>query len=164
MQEIRIRPYDASDRDACARLWAQLVEHHRRLYDDKSVGPGDPYAALDDYLRTARAWVAEQDGRVVGLAGTVPTGAKAELEPVVVDRDVRRRGVGRLLVDAAIADALAHGAQQVFVRPVARNTEAIRFFHACGLDVLTRVELAAGLRAGEPRPAGEDVAGRPFRA
>jgi N-acetylglutamate synthase-like GNAT family acetyltransferase len=159
VQESRIRPYDAGDRDACARLWAQLVEHHRQLYEVETLRA----AALDDYLRTARAWIAEQDGRVVGFAGTVLTGAKAELEPVVVDRDVRRRGVGRLLVEAAIADALAHGAQQVFVRPVARNTEAIRFFHACGLDVLTRVELAAGLRAGEARPAGEDVAGRPFR-
>jgi GNAT superfamily N-acetyltransferase len=162
VSEIRIRPYCPEDRDACARLWDQLVEHHRWLYEDDAVGGDDP-AALDDYLRTARAWVAEHDGRVVGLAGTIATGAKVEVEPVFVDRDVRRRGVGRLLVEAAVADALAHGAQQVFVRPVARNAEAIRFFHACGLDVLTRVELATGLRAGESRPAGEDVAGRPFR-
>jgi N-acetylglutamate synthase-like GNAT family acetyltransferase len=161
--EIRIRPYHADDRDACARLWAQLVEHHRGLYDDESLGAGDPAAALDDYLRTARAWVAEQGGRVVGLAGTIATDPKAELEPVVVDRNVRGRGVGRLLVEAAVADALVHGAQQVFVRPVARNAEAIRFFHACGLDVLTRVELATGLRAGEAQPSDQQVAQRRFR-
>jgi N-acetylglutamate synthase-like GNAT family acetyltransferase len=101
--------------------------------------------------------------QVVGIAGTVATGSKAELEPVVVDRTARRRGIGRLLVEAAVADALAQGAQQVFVRPAARNVDAIRFFHACGLDVLTRVELAAELRAGTPQSTGERIAGRPFR-
>jgi N-acetylglutamate synthase-like GNAT family acetyltransferase len=161
---VHIRPYRPSDRNACLALWVELTERHRDLYDDRSVGSADPEGTLDEYLRTSRAWVAERDGKVVGLAGAIGLGSKAELEPVVVTANARGQGIGRRLVRAAVSDALAHGAAHVFARPVARNLDAIRFFHACGLDVLTRVELATGLRAGEPRAASDQrLADRLFR-
>jgi N-acetylglutamate synthase-like GNAT family acetyltransferase len=163
VSEIRIRPYHAADRNACVALWLELTERHRDLYDDRSVGIDGAAKALDASLRTSRVWVAERDGQVVGLAGTIAVGSKAELEPVVVTANARGRGIGRRLVQVAVSDALDRGAGQVFARPVARNLDAIRFLHACGLDVLTRVELATSLRAGEPRPFDQRLAERPFR-
>jgi N-acetylglutamate synthase-like GNAT family acetyltransferase len=149
-----IRRYKPSDLAACRLLWSQLAAHHRELYDDPAIGGADPGARFDEHLEHAeRVWVAEVDGEVVGLAATVPRGRKAELEPVVVSPLHRRGGLGRRLVDAAVRDARALGAEQVLVRPVARNAEAIRFFQAVGFSVLVRLELTDALRAGSPRPA-----------
>jgi N-acetylglutamate synthase-like GNAT family acetyltransferase len=109
-----------------ACVWGELAAYHSALYDAVALATRDPAAAVDAYLEVGRLWIANEDDQVVGIAGTVATGSTAELEPVVVDRTARRRGIGRLLVEAAVADALAQGAQQVFVRPAARNVDAIR--------------------------------------
>jgi ribosomal protein S18 acetylase RimI-like enzyme len=163
--EAVVRPYEPNDRDACRALWVQLTEWHRQLYDDQTLGGADPGRAFDDHLAALgaeRIWVAELEGRVLGLAGLVAQGPKAELEPVVVHTGFRGRGLGRKLAEATVAAAREAGFQQVVVRPVGRNTDAIRFFHALGFDVLGRVDLRLDLAAVDRR-AGERVAGRTLR-
>jgi N-acetylglutamate synthase-like GNAT family acetyltransferase len=151
---IVIRRYEPHDRAACRLLWSELVAHHRELYDDSTTGGSDPGDQFDEHLRLVgadRVWIAELDGSVVGMAATVPQGQKAELEPVVVSSTHRRGGYGRRLVEAAVTDARDRGADQVYVRPVGRNTEAIRFFQAVGFGVVARVELTDALRSAPPR-------------
>ena len=159
-----IRRYRPEDVTGCRALWEELTSWHRELYADASIGGAAPGAYFDRHLEEAgldRVWIADLDGAVVGLAATVPRGEKAELEPVVVAHDHRRHGVGRRLVEAAVADALARGARQVFVRPTARNETAIRFFAALRFDVLSRLELA--LADEFPRREGERIAGAALR-
>jgi N-acetylglutamate synthase-like GNAT family acetyltransferase len=159
-----VRPYAAHDLAGCRALWTELTGWHRELYADPAIGGADPGRGFDAYLadaHSAQIWVAERDGVVVGLAGLLLNGEKGELEPIVVSGLWRRRGVGRLLAETAVTAARELGLRQVFVRPVGRNADAIRFFHALGFDVLGRVDLRLDLDQRSRHP-GERVAGREF--
>ncbi|HET7856855.1 MAG TPA: GNAT family N-acetyltransferase [Gaiellaceae bacterium] len=143
-----------------------LARRHRDLYDDPSIGGDDPGSAFDGYLQDfadARLWVADRAGEVVGFTGLIIRGRRAEIEPVVVSSAARRQGVGRRLVEAAVATVHEEGVEQIRARPVARNAEAIGFFHELGFTALGHVELLADFArpAGYWRP-GERLAGRDF--
>ena len=166
MAEIAVRPYEPRDRDACTELWAQLTEWHRELYEDDSIGGGDLTVWFDRYLaeeRPEHVWVAEREGRVVGFVGALRRGERWELEPIVVERSERGCGVGLTLATTLIDAAKAEGLRGVEVRPVARNTSALRFFHGLGFDVLGQLELTLDLVKPERWRAGERLADRDFR-
>lgn len=163
-QDVTIRAYEDDDLSACRALWSELTQTHRDLYDDQSFGGDDPGRGFDRYLaqdRPERLWVAEADGRVIGLAGLLVTEGRAELEPIVVAGDARDGGAGRRLAEAVVASARELGFPRIRVRPVGRNTEAIRFFHSVGFDVLGRVDLRLDLEEIR-RLSGERIAGRDF--
>ena len=162
---MRVRRYEARDADACRLLWTELTEWHRRIYDRPSIGGEDPAAAFDDHAADAELWVAEEHGRVVGLAGLLLDGDRGEIEPVVVAEAARGAGVGRALVEAVVAACRTRGLRQLRVRPVARNAAAVAFFHGLGFDVIGRVDLLVDLvpRDEGPWADGERLAGRDFR-
>jgi hypothetical protein len=39
---VDVREYQSSDLDECRRLYGQLVEHHRNIYHDQTIGGADP--------------------------------------------------------------------------------------------------------------------------
>jgi len=161
-----VRGYRPQDLDACRNLWVELTDWHRTIYEAPYIGGDDPGAQFDDHLDKVGAsnvWVADDGGRIVGMAGLIPVDAEAELEPLVVTAEVRGRGFGRMLADAVRQHALDSGYQTLSVRPVARNESALRFFHACGFTVLGHLELMADLRTdAHPWRRGETVGGRDF--
>jgi GNAT superfamily N-acetyltransferase len=137
--EIEVRDYRDSDYRACRGLWVELTEHHRRLYDDPTIGGDDPGAGLDGYLATPQrvaSWVAEVSGRVAGLTGLFDHGSSGEVEPVVVTEAMRGAGIGRALIGRAVDEAARRDWEYVAIRPVARNASAIRAFHASGFQAL----------------------------
>jgi GNAT superfamily N-acetyltransferase len=163
---VVVRGYRPCDLGACRALWAELTETHRELYDDPTIGGEDPGRQFDAHLAATgpdRIWVAEAGGQVIGLAGMLLDGDRAELEPVVVARSNRGAGVGRLLASAVIEAARAAGARRLAVRPTGRNAAAIQFLHGIGFDVLGRVELQTDL-VERPRRRGERIADRDFLA
>jgi N-acetylglutamate synthase-like GNAT family acetyltransferase len=163
---VSVRRYEPQDLDECRSLWSDLTQWHRNLYADESIGGEEPGKAFDAHLQEVgrdRVWVAELDGRVVGLAGMIVCGHKVELEPLSVRAGCRGAGVGRALAEKVLAEAGALGARQVFVRPTGRNAQALQVFHALGFDVLARVELVCDLTADERWRQGEQLAGRAFR-
>ena len=92
-----IREYRPSDFDACRALWNELTEHHRDIYDDRSIGGADPGQGFETYLghpKRRASWVAELDGQVIALAGLLVQGEEGELEPVVVSLTHRSKGIG----------------------------------------------------------------------
>lgn len=165
-----IRPYEPSDVDACRRLWVELTEHHRRIYDDPTIGGDDPAAHFtDNYLATPErvaTWVATgNDNRVVGLAGLFDHGESGEVEPVVVSEAARGKGIGRLLLETVIDESRRRGHDWIAIRPVARNIESITAFHSVGFQTLGGfVDLTLDLR---PRRhewhEGGSLHGLPFR-
>ena len=165
---VSIRPYEPRDLDGCRELWVELTEWHRSIFETPSIGGDDPGRQFDAHLARVgaeRIWVADENGELVGLAGLVLEHGEAELEPIVVSKRLRSRGVGRRLAEAVIEHAREHRVRQLQVRPVGRNAEAIRFFHRLGFDVLDQVVLMLDLVTDEPRPwrDGELVAARRFR-
>lgn len=149
--DVVVRPYEERDLSACRALWVELTEHHRRIYGDPTIGGDDPgsyfqgtYLALPERVAT---WVAEVDGEVVGLTGLLDHGTSGEVEPMVVAEGMRGSGVGRRLLDAVVAESRRRGHEHLAVRPVARNAESIRRFHAMGFRTLGGfVDLTMDLR------------------
>jgi GNAT superfamily N-acetyltransferase len=137
--EVIVRDYAEGDYGACRSLWSELTEYHRRIYGDPSIGGDDPGAGFDDYLAYARrtgSWVAECDGRVIGLTGLFDRGVSGEVEPVVVAEEARNRGIGRLLISRVVEEGLTRGYEYLAIRPVARNVAAVRRFYAAGFRTL----------------------------
>ncbi|MFT3852534.1 MAG: GNAT family N-acetyltransferase [Ilumatobacteraceae bacterium] len=134
-----IREYAPGDLRAGRGLWAELTLHHRRIYDDPTIGGDDPGAYFDVYLAASdrvASWVAVVDGEVVGLTGLLDHGGSGEIEPVVVTEARRGQGIGRLLVDHVVGVARARGYRWLAIRPVARNRAAIDAFYAAGFRTL----------------------------
>ena len=161
-----MRGYEERDLDACRGLWVELTQWHRDIFDAAEIGGDDPGRAFDEHLAKVGAenvWVAEVDGQIAGLAGLIPD--DPELEPIVVSGQHRGHGVGRLLAEVVISAARDRGARTIQVRPVARNVEAVRFFHELGFDILDQLQLSMDLvdREGDPWIPGEQVADRDFR-
>ena len=161
-----VRGYEPRDLEACRGLWVELTQWHRDIFDSPEIGGEDPGRAFDEHLGKVggeNIWVAEVDGRAVGLAGLIPD--VFELEPIIVAGQHRGQGIGRLLAEAVISAAREGGARTIQVRPVARNVEGVRFFHDLGFDVLDQVQLSMDLvdRERDPWIPGERLADRDFR-
>ncbi|MGH9025288.1 MAG: GNAT family N-acetyltransferase [Acidimicrobiia bacterium] len=71
-----------------------------------------------------------------GAGGRPDRGASGEVEPVVVTDRLRSRGVGRLLIERVITEAVARGYEYRAIRPVARNVSAIQRFYDAGFQTL----------------------------
>lgn len=137
--DVQVRPYGSGDSAACRSLWVELTERHRQIYEDTSIGGDDPGAGFDAYLALPgrlASWVAVNRGSVVGLTGLLDHGSSGEVEPVVVTEGFRGRGVGRLLIDVVVAEALSRGYEYLAIRPVARNVDAMQRFHTLGFRTL----------------------------
>jgi GNAT superfamily N-acetyltransferase len=163
---VRIREYQTTDVDACRRLYAQLVQHHREIYGDATIGGEEPGAGFDEYLATPErvmTWVATEGEAIVGLTGLFWENGESTIEPVVVDRQHRRSGVGRALVETAIAESRRRGASDVNIKPVARNASAIQAFHELGFRTVGHVQLFMSLDRDDSywRP-GPELSGRQF--
>jgi N-acetylglutamate synthase-like GNAT family acetyltransferase len=153
-----IREYRPGDLDGCRELWRHLTQRHRDIYDDPTIGGGDPGPYFDEHYladdKPVKVWVAELDGELVGLCGLLLADGEAQLEPIVVRDGLRGDGIGSELAQTAIAEAESLGVSAIVVRPVGRNDRAIRFFHREGFQVLDRVELAKPLKRRPNPPAG----------
>jgi GNAT superfamily N-acetyltransferase len=146
---VTIRSYRPGDHSAGRRLWVELAERHRALYDDPGFGGADPGAAFEEYLTRldlSGMWVAEhgEDG-VVGLVGLIMKGRAGEVEPVVVTESHRGRGIGRALLGHVADEARRRGMAYLTISPESRNVDAIRSLHAAGYDVLSALQLTLDL-------------------
>ena len=160
-----IRGYSPNDLPACRDLWVELTVHHRRIYEVNTIGGDNPGAQFDDHLAAVgpdQLWVAEKGGHVIGLTGIIVDGTSGELEPVIVTESERGKGIGKELVSVVIAEAGRLGIRLLSVRPVGRNTVALRFFRDAGFNVLGHIEAFMDLSGERDWIAGEDIADRPF--
>ena len=146
--------------DPCADDVRALLERHL-AYANANSAPEDVHALdVDALLDPAVTFFSFRvDGELLGVAALKRLdGRHAEIKSMHTAKAARGRGIGRALVEAVLAAA---GERGVVVRPVGRNAEAIRFFHALGFDVLSRVELLR--HSGDLWRRGERVAGRDLR-
>ena len=164
---MTIREYPPADLDVCRELWRALTQRHRDIYRDPSIGGADPGIEFDQHLsdpRLTKLWVAVVGSEVVALCGLLVEHDEAELEPIVVHPSHRNRGIGARLAEHAIDESRRLRMKYINVRPVARNIDAIEFFHRKGFTLLGRLELSIPLGAGAfPDPGREvDVHGLRF--
>jgi GNAT superfamily N-acetyltransferase len=141
---LKIRAYKSSDLEACRSLWAEMVERHRMIYEDPTIGGDNAGMEFDSHLSRVgpeRVWVAESLDNILGFVSLVVEGEQAEVEPIVVSRSRRSQGVGGRLIKRAIDEAKKLGLSCLSVKPVARNPEAISFFYEAGFRILGHIQL-----------------------
>lgn len=65
----------------------------------------------------------------------IPTGVRAWVEDVVVDREARGQGIGEKLIRTAITRAEAEGAKTIDLTSRPSRVEAHRLYRRCGFEM-----------------------------
>jgi N-acetylglutamate synthase-like GNAT family acetyltransferase len=154
-----IRPATPDDADELARLrWDFRVEHGTPISRTFDAFAEEFRAFANDVLVDGapwRAWVAEDEGRLVGcvwlqLVEMVPHPNRARWErPIVyvtnvyVEPDLRDAGLGARLLDAAMGFAREHEVAEAIVWPTPRS---VSFYRRAGFGT-------------ESAPLGMELAG-----
>ncbi len=102
---------------------------------------GLPAAGVAEALATFR--VAEDDGRIVGVAGLEVHGPDGVLRSVAVDGSRRGEGLGRRLVEATLGEARRLGLTHLYLL----TTTAERWFPRYGFQVVERESASPAVRA-----------------
>jgi GNAT superfamily N-acetyltransferase len=154
-QSFTIRKYEHCDREQCRSLWKELTEWHREIYQDPSIGGEHPEEHFDKCLEEVgpnRLWVALHSSKVVGLTGLIVKGDEATIEPIIVSKAYRSKGIGKQLVSKVVDEARKETIKFLNVEPVARNVKAIKFLYDQGFRNLGHIQLFLDLskRAWKP--------------
>ena len=169
--EIKIRKYRDDDYNDCLTLYGELGQHHADIYEDPSIAADAPARVFDEYLaRTDRcgSWVADSNGRVVGLAGLLHRVGEigvAEIEPLIVLSDYRGEGIGSKLVKYVKEAAKKKGYKFITIRPELRNEKAFDLYIRLGFDLVGQVELFQDLlpERGRKWKSGLEMLGHKLR-
>jgi len=94
----------------------------------------DSEELLNAYIDLGRLWIARAtDGEVIGHLQAVPRGEDVcEVTSTAVVESQRGRGVGRALLERAVDEARAAGAQRVILATGAADVGNLRFYQRCG--------------------------------
>ena len=129
-------------------MWRELTEWHRKIYQDPNIGGKHPEQQFDEHILkvgSERLWVATYNSKVVGLTGLMVEDEEAEIEPLIVSKNYRDKGIGKKLFEVAISEARRLGVKFITVRPVARNVQAIKFFYSQGFKNLGHIDMILDL-------------------
>jgi GNAT superfamily N-acetyltransferase len=118
---------------------------------------------LEAHLREGRVLVAEDDGQIVAYLQLVRGARKdgAEFQSLAVAEHRQGEGIGRALIERAIAECRGEGVRTLLVATGAADIGNLRFYQRLGFRML-RVERDAFTPAGG-YPEGITVDGIPLR-
>ncbi|WP_432831845.1 ribosomal protein S18-alanine N-acetyltransferase [Dactylosporangium sp. CA-092794] len=95
--------------------------------------------------------VAVDGGRIVGYAGlAIAPPDEAWVQNIGVRREAQRQGIGRLLLEALLAEAERHGVRQVLLEVAVDNAAAQKLYAQYGFE-------AVGIRRGYYQPSNTDA-------
>ncbi|WFE42348.1 ribosomal protein S18-alanine N-acetyltransferase [Micromonospora sp. WMMD998] len=95
--------------------------------------------------------VDDDDGGVAGYAGlAVAPPDEAWVQNIAVRRDAQRRGVGRALLEALLAEAARRGVRSTLLEVAADNAPAQRLYATYGFEPI-------GVRRGYYQPSNTDA-------
>jgi len=129
--EIRIRPVNEGDRPMLAWLVPELWGSEVVTAHGGSFRPGE-----------LPGFIAERSGLIVGLLTYQAQGDTLEI--VTINALQRRKGIGTLLIEAAVGSARHFGCQQIRLTTTNDNIDALRFYQR------------RGFRLAELRPGAVD--------
>lgn len=91
------------------------------------------------------------EGEILGYAGlAVQPPDEAWVQNIAVRRDAQRRGIGRALLEALLAEAARRGVRKVLLEVAVDNEPAQKLYGAYGFE-------AVGLRRGYYQPSNTDA-------
>lgn len=122
LEPVILEPVRAEDAAALAAVHARAFEAGWSAADI-----GELLAAPGGFGLAVR-----EAGEVGGFVLARSIAGEAEILTLAVDPAARRRGLGRGLLEAAAAAALASGAETLFLEVAADNAAAIALYQAAG--------------------------------
>lgn len=132
-----VRPAAAADEERLTALdlatWSWLSSPLPR--------PGGDWTFFHDRRPVDEVLVAVVDGEIAGYVRVAPatsleaTSHVLQIRGIAVDPALRGQGIGRVLVDAAIAEARRRGARRLTLRVFAPNEPARRLYESAGFVV-----------------------------
>ena len=133
---LLIRPAAPEDTDAIARIYNQGIAERGATFETDPRTPADIAARLADDERHP-VLVAVEEGSVVGWAGLSayrPRACYAGIAEfsIYLDRGMRGRGIGRVLLTALIAAAAARGYWKLVSRIFPFNAASRAICRSCG--------------------------------
>jgi ribosomal-protein-alanine N-acetyltransferase len=130
LPEVRLRPMRIADLDA-------LMPFEQLMFGPEAWSR---QSYLDELADTELRYylVAESGAELLGTGGLITIGETAQILTVGVLPAARRRGVGRLLVRALVAEARRRRASEVLLEVREDNQPAQRLYAAEGFAVLGR--------------------------
>lgn len=138
--EVKARPMRESDLDSLVRI-ARAAHSDTRFYFDKNFDPADAAHLYDIWIRKAcnedHVIVGEEKGETAGyLTCQRPDANSGCIGLVAVDPRQHGLGIGRAMMDAAIAWFVQQGSTDISTVTQGRNVAAHRFYQSAGF--LTR--------------------------
>lgn len=129
--EPRIRPFEPRDQVAARRLILTGLGEHWGFIDETLNPDVDDIDA--HYLQTGQVFVvAEVGGELAGTGGLIAEGAETmRMVRISVDRQQRRLGIGRTLVEHLVDVARQRGARRVVVETTRGWQDAIGMYLRC---------------------------------
>ncbi len=127
----KVRPLEQKDENAWRALWAGYLAFYKTDLAQETTD-----ALFENLLKGAPhfAFVAEQEGRVIGFVHCLPhasTWSSAPycyLEDLYVDASVRGAGAGRALIEAVYQEADRRGYARVYWHTESGNATARRLY------------------------------------
>lgn len=132
-----IRPLGAVDRPQWGALWRGYLDFYG---GDVAQDHDDLLFArlIDPAVEDLQAWVAEQDGALVGFVHIVVhshtwrAARVTYLQDLFASPDMRGRGLGRALIETVYADADTHGRGTVYWMTQRSNETARKLYDRIG--------------------------------
>lgn len=149
---VRILPVDAASVVRLARLHAASFDEP---WDAASIARILAMPGAFGFLAEPEGSINIHD-EIAGFILVRVAADEAEILTIAVAAHHRRRGLGRLLVEAAAAAAIAAGATALFLEVADDNTPALRLYEGQGFR-------AVGLRPGYYRRSAGTAAARVMR-
>ena len=139
--EVTIRPLaSVADEAAFRALNEEWISTHFELEEEDRRQLADPTAAYVD--PGGEILVVELDGEVVGCVAIAPDGTGAfELSKMAVTPEMRGRGLGRRLLESAIARARELRGTSLFLGSSTRLPSAVHLYETLGFEHVPRESL-----------------------
>lgn len=138
---VNIRPLSIDDLPAAKDLILQLAKATGSNFHIRPGQLEEIFRHMQQHPEIYLSLVAEQDGEVVGLLSLLfyqswfHAGGTALINELIIDQRMRNRGIGALLVEAAVIEAKRRGMDEIEVGTEQDNDGAQRFYRRCGFDL-----------------------------
>ena len=137
MSDLIVRDFQPEDGAAFRDLNLAWVEAHFEVEPEDRAQLDDPQTHILD--KGGAILIAVLDGEPVGTVGLVPGHEAGVLELIKMSarQDLRGRGIGRALMDAAIDRARAQGAMSIWLETNTVLDAALALYRKTGFRELT---------------------------
>jgi putative acetyltransferase len=137
-QEIVLKPFQPEDQEAVKRLILQGLEDHWGVLDPTKNPDLDDIATNYANAVFLTAWKNE---RIIGTGALVPRGESlAEIVRMSVAGELRRHGVGKMILRALCRKATELGISRIVLETTETWHEVIAFYERNGFRVTHRQE------------------------